>query len=85
MSARTILERIFAGAAPVEAPPKPATRPDVKPSRPEQPNPSRRPHPFRRKDIKPGEEPRPKAMLPTSAISPGPSFEAKTVAARLLT
>lgn len=61
MKAKQLFE--FACPAPV-APPK--EKPGAAPTR-ERPGapvrPSKRPNPFRRKDIKPGEEPRPKASV----------------------
>lgn len=58
--ARHLLDRLFSGpTAPVEAPPKPDVKPDA-PPRPSTPAPGR-PSPWRRKEIKPGEHPRPKA------------------------
>jgi len=63
--ARQLIE---GAAAPTEAPPteKPGTK-----TRPA-PTPSRRPSPWRRKHIKPGEEPRPKACVPHGASGDNP-------------
>jgi hypothetical protein len=57
MKARELFEAC--AAAPTEAPTKPAVRPKTEP-RPAH-SPHKRPDPWRRREIKPGEEPRPKA------------------------
>jgi len=58
MNARQLFERL--GAAPVEAPPKPTTKPPTeRPGAP--PRPNKYPNPFRRRLPNPGPMPRPKA------------------------
>ena len=78
MKARQLFER---AAAPVEAPPKPAVKPDVKPAEPGRPaTPSKHPNPFRRRRAPgedPGPMPRPKACVEAKAL-----FGRKKVPAR---
>lgn len=58
MNARQLFERL--GAAPVEAPPKPTTKPPVeRPGAP--PRPGKHPNPYRRRLPNPGPLPKPKA------------------------
>ena len=59
MKARQLFERMSA-PAPTIAPPKPKTKPETAP-RPETPKPKRFDNPWRRRHLRPGEEPAPKA------------------------
>ena len=69
MNARSHLERLFGGPAPVEAPPKiaPTAPPKERPTTSPPPSTPGRPNPFRRKTLHPGEEPRPKMRLRAEA------------------
>lgn len=66
MKARQIIERL---AAPAPAPTKPATRPGAPAPTPKAPppRPKKYPNPFRRREIRPGEEPAPKACRESKA------------------
>lgn len=61
MKAREFLNLCEGSSAPA-APPKPTTRPSTKPEAPPAPSTPKWTHPFRRKYVKPGETPRPKAL-----------------------
>ena len=80
MNARSIFER-YAGPAPVEAPPKPTTKPDapVKPDRTDRP--SKHPNPFRRRLPNPGPMPRPKACSEAKQLFRAAAKPAKPAAA----
>lgn len=90
--ARRIIENLFEGSAPVA--PEPATKPMPKSPGPIKPTPGKTPKhdPWRRRDVKPGTAPKPKAYCEAKkpkgkaiAKSPGKvSYRKESLARRLL-
>ena len=74
MKARQIVEMLTEGA-PAPAAPKPKTRPEApsKPAAPAAPKPKRFDNPWRRRHLRPGEEPAPKARMEAQEAEAGGS------------
>lgn len=75
MNARQIIEMLTEAAPAPAAPPRPATRPEAPPApaKPAAPKPKRFDNPWRRRQIRPGEEPAPKACAEAQEACPAPA------------